>query len=697
MNVYMIFSQEKIRDLLDENRVKVNLTIREDKLRGIYIVDVTEVYCTSYDELLGLISAGAQNRAKAATGMNEGSSRSHSVFTVTVTQKDTAKGSTISGKLVLVDLAGSEMVRKTNASGQQLEEAKTINKSLSALGQVINALTDEKMTHVPYRDSKLTRILQDSLGGNSKTVLIVACSPSTFNASETVSTLRFGMRAKSIQNKVTVNQTRSVEELENLLLRAENAIDAQYTHIQTLTAQLVAYKEMHGEGVGSGDGSGGNEETQRAIEQLEQRIEALQIELQDEQAESSRKSAEVEDLTTLLKEKEDLMQEAGEVMLEAQKRYETQKLKADTASRELESLRAQHEEDMAQLKFKLEEAELTSDTLQKENASIASELQELSGANRNNGIVLENVKKPSPQATKMSETTSIVSSSSSDFSLPTPSSTMDVDDSNPVSSNVVPIETIMEELKVLLGDLSVTVEVDSKVTAFMERQLQAKNFIIEALEMRNRTTSQHQHDASRRISELEMQRMKLESDLQNVSETNLNNEVLLNTAVLPGNKTAARDNAQMKNLQHRLEQLVAVHRQLLRKYGSLELENTEVRKKLEIRDSRIKHLEGKGITIALRQQAERHAAELSALRDQVQAIENEHKVSPTKSTLHHDSQRQTGPRTIRGGVHANSSPSISREPSDTNNVQPKSPKSSPSTSTNNGIGGVFSRLGFSSS
>jgi kinesin family protein 5 len=167
---------------------------------------------------------GAANRATAATGMNEGSSRSHSVFTITVEQKDIITNATKSGKLVLVDLAGSEMVRKTNASGQQLEEAKTINKSLSALGQVINALTDDKQPHVPYRDSKLTRVLQDSLGGNSKTVLIVAVSPSSYNASETISTLRFGTRAKRIENKITINQTRSVEELEALLIRAEKAI-----------------------------------------------------------------------------------------------------------------------------------------------------------------------------------------------------------------------------------------------------------------------------------------------------------------------------------------------------------------------------------------------------------------------------------------------------------------------------------------
>lgn len=126
--------------------------------------------------------------------MNAESSRSHSIFVVTVEQKNLQDMSNRSGTLYLVDLAGSEKVGKTGASGQTLEEAKKINKSLTALGMVINALTDGKSSYVPYRDSKLTRILQESLGGNSKTTLIINASPSSYNVSETVSTLRFGMR-----------------------------------------------------------------------------------------------------------------------------------------------------------------------------------------------------------------------------------------------------------------------------------------------------------------------------------------------------------------------------------------------------------------------------------------------------------------------------------------------------------------------
>jgi kinesin family protein 5 len=274
-------------------------------VKGIYIAGVTEEYVTSQEELLGIMSAGAMNRAVAATGMNEGSSRSHSVFTITISQRDVTTASTKAGKLVLVDLAGSEMVRKTNASGQQLEEAKTINKSLSALGQVIMALTDEKATHVPYRDSKLTRILQDSLGGNSRTVLIVACSPSSYNAPETVSTMRFGMRAKSITNKVKVNQTRSVEELEDLLARAERAIDAQQAHIMTLSVQLQQAMEGGGGGAALSEGqSAARAETEaNLIAQLQATISKLQGELEEEREESFRQGSEAEKLSTLLSEK----------------------------------------------------------------------------------------------------------------------------------------------------------------------------------------------------------------------------------------------------------------------------------------------------------------------------------------------------------------------------------------------------------
>jgi len=139
---------------------------------------------------------GIENRAVNATNMNAESSRSHSLVIFNIIHNNLKDLSTKISKLYLVDLAGSEKTSKTGATGQTLEEAKSINKSLTTLGLVIYNLTEAKKTHIPYRESKLTRILQESLGGNAKTCLIITCSPSRYNEAETLSTLRFGIRAK---------------------------------------------------------------------------------------------------------------------------------------------------------------------------------------------------------------------------------------------------------------------------------------------------------------------------------------------------------------------------------------------------------------------------------------------------------------------------------------------------------------------
>ena len=166
--------------------------------------------------------------------MNKQSSRSHSIFIMTITQKNNLDFSTKTGKLYLVDLAGCEKVGKTGAKGQTLDEAKTINKSLAALGLVINSLTDGKSAHIPYRDSKLTRVLQESLGGNSKTCLIITCSPSIFNEAETIGTLRFGKRAKQIKNKAKINKEVSIGELKQMLDKMEKTLDERNKQIKNL-------------------------------------------------------------------------------------------------------------------------------------------------------------------------------------------------------------------------------------------------------------------------------------------------------------------------------------------------------------------------------------------------------------------------------------------------------------------------------
>uniref|UniRef100_A0A8C7LIJ1 Kinesin-like protein n=1 Tax=Oncorhynchus kisutch TaxID=8019 RepID=A0A8C7LIJ1_ONCKI len=197
--VYM----DKIRDLLDVT--KTNLAVHEDKNKIPYVKGCTERFVSSPDEVMDVIDEGKNNRHVAVTNMNEHSSRSHSIFLINIKQEHTETEQKLCGKLYLVDLAGSEKVSKTGAAGAVLDEAKNINKSLSALGNVISALAEGTKTHVPYRDSKMTRILQDSLGGNCRTTMFICCSPSSYNDAETKSTLMFGQRAKTIRNTASVN------------------------------------------------------------------------------------------------------------------------------------------------------------------------------------------------------------------------------------------------------------------------------------------------------------------------------------------------------------------------------------------------------------------------------------------------------------------------------------------------------------
>jgi len=236
VEIYM----EKIRDLF--NPSKVDLKVREEKTRGIWIEGAEEIYVSSPEEALECLRVGQAHRAVTSTKMNNTSSRSHSIFIISLMQKNTSDGSTRTSKFSLVDLAGSEKIRKTGAEGQTLEEAKMINKSLSALGMVINSLTDGKSTHIPYRDSKLTRILQESLGGNSRTALCICVSPANDNEAETTSTCRFGARAKSVKNHAKMNLERSPHELKMLLAKAEKEIERQRKLIAALEEEIDILK-----------------------------------------------------------------------------------------------------------------------------------------------------------------------------------------------------------------------------------------------------------------------------------------------------------------------------------------------------------------------------------------------------------------------------------------------------------------------
>jgi kinesin family protein 3/17 len=205
---YLEIYNEEIRDLLSKTP-EARLELKEDADHHVYVKDLTATVVKSSAEMEMVLGAGGRNRVTGATLMNATSSRSHAVFSITMETAEPGEDGKQHfkvGKMNLVDLAGSERQSKTGATGQRLKEATKINQSLMALGNVISALVDGKSTHVPYRDSKLTRLLQDSLGGNTKTVMIANCGPADYNHDETLSTLRYADRAKQIRNKPRVNE-----------------------------------------------------------------------------------------------------------------------------------------------------------------------------------------------------------------------------------------------------------------------------------------------------------------------------------------------------------------------------------------------------------------------------------------------------------------------------------------------------------
>jgi len=229
---YLEIYNEEIKDLLTNNpKAPVKCEIKEDPGKGVFVKGLNDVVVESEQEMTNALEKGLLYRTTAATNMNEQSSRSHSIFSIVVEMstkdKDSGKEMLRAGKLNLVDLAGSERQKKTGATGDLLKEGAKINLSLSALGNVISALSDGKPgKHVPYRDSKLTRLLQDSLGGNTKTLMVAAVSPADYNYDETTSTLRYANRAKNIKNKPKINE------------------DPKDTMLREFKAQIEALKKM---------------------------------------------------------------------------------------------------------------------------------------------------------------------------------------------------------------------------------------------------------------------------------------------------------------------------------------------------------------------------------------------------------------------------------------------------------------------
>nr|XP_046179677.1 kinesin-like protein KIF3A isoform X3 [Oncorhynchus gorbuscha] len=252
---YLEIYNEEVRDLLGKDQMQ-RLEVKERPDVGVYIKDLSGYVVNNADDMDRIMTMGHKNRSVGSTNMNEHSSRSHAIFTITIecSEKGVDGDQHVRmGKLHLVDLAGSERQGKTGATGQRLKEATKINLSLSTLGNVISALVDGKSTHVPYRNSKLTRLLQDSLGGNSKTMMCANIGPADYNYDETISTLRYANRAKNIKNKARIN-----EDPKDALLRQFQK------EIEELRKKLQEGEEISGsEGSGSEEMDEGDDEGRR--------------------------------------------------------------------------------------------------------------------------------------------------------------------------------------------------------------------------------------------------------------------------------------------------------------------------------------------------------------------------------------------------------------------------------------------------
>ncbi|KAG8530758.1 uncharacterized protein KY384_004115 [Bacidia gigantensis] len=265
---YLEIYNERVRDLLNPAN-KGNLRVREHPSTGPYVEDLAKLAVRSFEDIDHLMDEGNKARTVAATNMNETSSRSHAVFTLTVTQKrhdvETKMAGEKVSKISLVDLAGSERQTSTGATGSRLKEGAEINRSLSTLGRVIAALADlstgkkKNMSMVPYRDSVLTWLLKDSLGGNSMTAMIAAISPADINFEETLSTLRYADSAKRIKNHAVVNEdpnARMIRELKEELAQLRSKLSGgavpggiaqeQYAPDTPLDKQIVSITQADG-------------------------------------------------------------------------------------------------------------------------------------------------------------------------------------------------------------------------------------------------------------------------------------------------------------------------------------------------------------------------------------------------------------------------------------------------------------------
>ncbi|KAI8907371.1 P-loop containing nucleoside triphosphate hydrolase protein [Gorgonomyces haynaldii] len=643
MEIYM----EKVKDLL--NPVETNLPINEDKLRGVYVKGLMHVFVASVEEVFDIMQRGQSNRAVSSTLMNEQSSRSHSIFVLQVTQKNLIDGSTKVSKLSLVDLAGSEKIKKTEATGQTLEEAKKINKSLSCLGMVINALA-EKAMHVPYRDSKLTRILQEAIGGNSRTTLIVNCSPLRYNEPETISSLRFGIRAKNIKNKPKINTEESVEELKLQLKKSKQQLHGLETLVNNLRLELEQWRS----------GQSVREEDQVLVKNNSLDDLASVITLTDD-AFLEREN----ELLDLLASKEQEMESCQSRSLELEQQLEILKEKHSNYETENKLLHSQVTDlqlDLEKQVFALKDMAMSVDVLQEEKTMLLERLEQENQTEKQKQAKIEQMMQQLHIEGNLKDQIAALSEEKQTLEQQTLQLKSQIDAQETKIKNLTLLNAQLEQnltrveneyqnllefkkqdtgmekqeyydskiqsLEQNIGHLTLTIE--SK-----EWQLQEMIKTVEDLKTKNTLlTKKAESDAEKmhlkkkyeqQTLEFESYRQKMLNDLTNRCERVVHLEMQLDEAQSKYNDILLHTDSKVNQtkitqLESQLEHVGSMQKKLVDENSKLKKQVSLVDRKLEMRDERIQTLEKlfRNAQIELDEMAEKHKQETLQMQEKIQ-------------------------------------------------------------------------------
>ena len=501
---------ELIQDLFNS---KSEIKIRGDKETGVYLENATWIRVKSTNECKEAFIKGEKNRNTECTRMNAHSSRSHALLIAkiekTFNDKQNKDHVITRGMLYLVDLAGSERVHKTKAQEERLEEAKKINFSLLTLGNCINALIDPKTTHIPYRNSKLTRILQDSLGGNAKTSLIVNISPSTYNTEETISSLNFGLRAMSVQNKPMINEAEDFQAQCQQLQEDYDKLAEEYNKLKSVYEEVVEE----------------NEKFKNGETYLELQKKSIQSHMRESSSKNITKSRE--ELNTELEQKEEEMEKymkfaehtIKEKELEIEKATKEARIIINKKDKKIEYLNNQvkqfHEEylksqeECIEKSKDLEDLQLSINNIQQqkedlEKALILETKKQKEETDKLKKKIKELENKSLNTKTKSSQTETILNQQLKDALMK-----LNISQENITSANY---ENIINELIITTETALVDISKQSGQSKKYIEMLQEKSERINALQEENKTISYQLEEQFTQIKSLENSLKQLEKE-----------------------------------------------------------------------------------------------------------------------------------------------------------------------------------------